>query len=465
MGCRTRFAQLCLSVALLSIAGTARADDFGDFFKKTARDALRNQVAPDRPGPNPRGGPGPAPGRGQIPGQFPGEMPGRPVAVEERGGGAPLTPPRTAGEPFTVKTADGWTLVAHRFRPTVAPRAGAAPIILCHGLTYNAMFWELDPSCSPAAYFAGMGYDVWTVDLRGCGQSTKWVWKIEEAPALLFSQALSRMSKGKIPPQGYASIDPRFARWTLDDHITYDVPALVSLVRKQTGAAEVTWLGHSMGGIVALGHLSRYKNPGIGRLVTVGSQVTMPQGQIVIQFVREMIVTRQGQLTGQLRGEQLAVESKTSVDNMFFNEANAMPKVFEALSTWAKDVPAMGLLQQYMALGQTGELVDVKKTFNFSKSLTNITVPVLVSCGADDQFAPPSVQQYLYDNVGSADKTLVIFGRQSGFSVDAGHDDSLVGLNSRREVYPWLERWIAGGRDLPGPTTAGRTARPGVIAR
>ncbi len=46
-------------------------------------------------------------------------------------------------------------------------------------------------------------------------------------------------------------------------------------MKRHTQAPEVAWVGHSMGGIIALCHLAKYRNPGIGRLVTVGSQVTM----------------------------------------------------------------------------------------------------------------------------------------------------------------------------------------------
>ena len=33
--------------------------------------------------------------------------------------------PHLTGEPYPIRTADGWTLVAHRFRPTARP--GRAP--------------------------------------------------------------------------------------------------------------------------------------------------------------------------------------------------------------------------------------------------------------------------------------------------------------------------------------------------
>lgn len=398
-------------VCVLFVLGSleARGDDFGKLLEGTARRALRDEFKP----------------REQPPAQ-------QQIAQASR---------RHAT--FPVKTIDGWTLVAHRYPPSGPAKPGQAPVILCHGLTYNAQFWDLDPACSFAEYLATKGYDVWVVDLRGCGQSRKWVWKVDEAPEAIVGGALRKLSRGKLAPSGYETLDPRFANWDMDDHITRDVPALITLVRQNTGAEEVTWVGHSMGGIVALAYLSRYKNVGIGRLVTVGSQVTMPEGQLVVRFLEEMATRRESQLAGQLQGRQLEQLTKTSVHDMFFNVDNTNPQVYEALSGWATDVPAIGLLKQYMALARRGELYDSKNQFNYARAVGNIKIPVFLSCGANDEFAPPVVQHYLYDHVGSTDKSLVVFGRQQKYSVDAGHDDSLVGLKSQEEVYPVIEAWIA----------------------
>lgn len=347
------------------------------------------------------------------------------------------------GESIPFKTADGWTLVAHHYRPIGPVKVGAMPVILCHGLTYNASFWDLDPACSFAQYLASHGYDVWSVDLRGSGDSQKWVWKTEEAPEAVLGEAFRKISRGKIAPSGYATIDPKAANWSLDHHIAYDVPAVVKFVKKHTGAAEVAWVGHSMGGIVAICHLARYGNPGIGRLATIGSQVTMPNGQVPMQFLAEIAGTRRKQLVGDLRGPELVGATKTSVHNMFFNVPNADPKIYDALSGPATDIPGLGLMAQYSVLGQKGELFDARQQVNYAKILKNITIPMFISCGSLDAFAPPVVQKYLFDHVGSADKTLVIFGKSGGFAADCGHDDTLVGKNSKLEVFPVIEKWLA----------------------
>ena len=243
---------------------------------------------------------------------------------------------------------------------------------------------------------------------------------------------------------------PRWTRNTrggnLDDHINYDLPALVHLVRSRTGAQEVAWIGHSMGGIIALAHLARYQNPGIGKLVTVGSQMTMPDGQLATQFLTELVALRQGQLAGQILPEELLIDSKISVDNMFFNEQHVSPGVYRSLTRDGIDIPSIGLLQQYIVLATRKELLDASKRFSYARMLDNVQVPILIACGQTDQLAPPEAQRFLYEHVGSPDKTLMFFGRGQGFAADAGHSDSLVGLSSGQQAYPAIEQWLLGAR-------------------
>jgi esterase/lipase len=100
-------------------------------------------------------------------------------------------------------------------------------------------------------------------------------------------------------------------------------------------------------------------------------------------------------------------------------------------------------MQQYTTLSTKGVLLDAAQQYNYAAHLDNIKIPIFISCGAQDRFAPPTVQNYLYKHVGSTDKTLVVFGQAHGMSVDAGHDDALVGLNSHEQVYPVIARWLA----------------------
>jgi pimeloyl-ACP methyl ester carboxylesterase len=403
----SRWLPILVGCLLIPVA-LATADDLGEKLNKAAERLFEGQAAPDN--------------------------------VERT-----IAPFTLDAEPHTVQTADGWMLVVHRYRSHGRPQP-SMPIILCHGFGYNALFWDLEPACSFAEYLARRGYDVWSVNLRGCGLSQKWVWELGSAPTEIAGSALRKLSHGKLAPTGYATLDPKYANWNMDDHIAFDVPAVISLVRQHTGANQVAWIGHSMGGIIALGCLERYPNPGIGKLITVGSQVTMPQGQLLSQFAVEMIKMRERQFAGMFDKHEKLHAAQTSLQNIFFNERHVSPSVYHALCSWASDVPSIGLVQQYAVLSNGGELLDHKRQYHYAHQLANVKVPVLVSCGEADQIAPPEVQRYLYEHLGSHDKTLMVFGRAAGFAADAGHDDTLVGLTSSAQVFPVLERWLRTGK-------------------
>lgn len=426
--------ELARLLALGGIAAPASAfgQDFGKMFERAAKDGLKRT--------------------------FSGENLERAVTdnLEKA-----VTNRNTADrETVPVKTPDGWTLVAHHYRPAGGrARTDALPVILCHGLTYSAAFWDLDPSVSFAKYLAEQGFDVWAVDLRGCGMSQKWVFRLDSTPDVLIGGALRRATQGQLAPTGYTTVDPKYANWTLDDHITYDVPTFVRLVQRRTGSAQVAWVGHSMGGIIALGHLARYQNPGIGRLATIGSQVTMRDAQLVLPFLNELLRARQVQLTGKPQPEELVEATRTSVANLFFNTSHVSGPIYQSLSMDRTDVPALGLMRQYLVLASEGELQDVKKQFNYAQALGNVQVPTLVTCGALDRFAPPAVQQDVYSRLGTQDKTLLVFGRASGYAADSGHDDALVGLTSRQQVFPTIARWLT-GQKIAAQTEAPGADRP-----
>src|SRR5262245_61972458 len=79
-----------------------------------------------------------------------------------------------APQRYDARTRDGWRLALYRFRP----RRGShrTPVLLCHGMSSNR--WDMDGPgrISIARYLRRQGYDVWVVELRGAGRSTRPTW-------------------------------------------------------------------------------------------------------------------------------------------------------------------------------------------------------------------------------------------------------------------------------------------------
>lgn len=408
---RTGTREIAVAVLLAVCANVLMAQDFRKlgqpFFKKAAEKFTA-----------------PAPQRPQTP---PAANPSQTAA------------PAIQIRPYFTTTADGWKLVANRYWRAGGYDPQKLPIILCHGFSYNALFYDLNPNVSLARYLAEQGFDVWVVDLRGCGLSSKWAVTSRGGADAILGRVFRRKDEA-IPEHGYGSLDPKYAKWTMDDHVEYDIPALIELVKHNAKKDKVAWVGHSMGGNVMLARMSKYgTDPSVAKLVTVGSQVTMPDGQLLMQYLVELLKEREMQLTGKpVTPEQL----QSSMNNVFFNQQNADPQVMQALATTANDVPSVGLIRQYMILSQSGWLQDARRDLNYAGNVSAITCPYLVMGGAADQIAPPTVQRHLWQTVRTENKQLVILGRQQGYSIDYGHNDSLVGRNSRKEVYPIISDWL-----------------------
>ncbi|RJP61494.1 MAG: alpha/beta fold hydrolase [Candidatus Auribacter fodinae] len=352
-------------------------------------------------------------------------------------------------------TDDNWKIALKRIN---FGGNGKPPVIMCHGLSYNDRFYGLNPQANLAQYLANEGYDVWIVSLRGSGSSTKWAYKMVEhglegyqiykladeeqwagaainGIGLLINMAESQMTN--------LTADPRYINWVLDDYADRDIPAVLKYVRSATGQQKVLWVGHSMGGIIMLIYLINNHDPDIAGLVTVGSQLTMPPGQVAAAYIQQMQYLRLMEIAGNsVEMERAKKIAQETADDLFFNPANRDPQTAAMLHSIGSDTPAVGVLGQYLELMASGELKTYDNTFNYAQNASRVNVPYLMMAGASDQLAPPSTQQFLYNNVSSSDKTKIILGPQEGFSIDYGHNDSIISLRAVQEVYPIISNWL-----------------------
>jgi len=139
-----------------------------------------------------------------------------------------------------TRTHDGWRLALYRYTPQ--RRTHQTPVLLCHGMSSNR--WDMDGPgrVSLARYLVKRGYDVWVVELRGAGRSTRPTWW-----------------NGK-----------RYD-WRFEDYVQHDGPAALRKVLRETGARQVHWVGHSMGGMIAYALLMSPVHHKIASAVTLGS--------------------------------------------------------------------------------------------------------------------------------------------------------------------------------------------------
>ncbi len=367
-------------------------------------------------------------------------------------------------------TPDGWKIALEHVPPATG-RTNKPPVILCHGLGYNGDFWMLEREVNLAQYLSDRGFDVWLLSMRGSGKSSKWVYKLAEvgmeAPGVVngindknYTQAavqgigmLFKLSQAKLTN---ASANPKYMNWTFDDYVNFDVPTAIDYVKDATGAPQVFWLGHSMGGNVMLAHLTTNQRNDLKGVVTVGSQLTMANGHVVSKYINTLQWLRLLELKNGPEKEQAREMAKEQARALLFNQSNMEEGIIQRLETAGTDTPAVGVMGQYLELLGSGELKSADNRFNYAQHTRNINTPILLSAGAQDAFVNANDLGYLHQNISSPDRTMLIWGPQLGM-FPYGHNDALISHQAVVEVYPaiadWLERhsYAGGGSFVASP--------------
>lgn len=178
-------------------------------------------------------------------------------------------------EYINIVTEDKYHIGVHRIiNPFFDKEVAKEPVILWHGMggsSYQwlitskrgrASNWKTDKNNngvkfdsvddSLAITLANHGYDVFLPNMRGNQYSNK-------------HESFD------------SSFNSKYWDFSIDDMIKYDAPSVVDKVIEITGKKKITYIGVSMGGMIAYGLLSDHPeyNEKISNLITLGSPITL----------------------------------------------------------------------------------------------------------------------------------------------------------------------------------------------
>ena len=348
---------------------------------------------------------------------------------------------------YYTETADGWTLQVDRFEPN-QPAPLANPVLLCHGLSYNNRFWDLTEKVSLARYLTSRGYDVWSVSLRGAGLS--------DQP---LASVLRKMATGSIPPEFFTEAHKHelgsaaFSDYSVDDHINYDVPAVISLVKEKTGAKKVHWVGHSMGGMIMFAYLATHPQEAardVDTFVAVSVPMAMfhplnkaMQVQVdnaaALKAGNAFISTSYDAFVAKVLGK---LAPPTVSETLFLNRDNVDDGVLRLLAQWAQESISPGQLDQLFVMAAEENFYSQDHQTDYTALLDQVTTPTFFLVGQLDNMATVGAVKFAYRQVSSQDKAFKLFARINNSRADYGHDDIIIGKHARQEVYPEILNWL-----------------------
>ena len=347
---------------------------------------------------------------------------------------------------YYTQSEDGLTLALRRYQPEKLS-AQKYPVILCHGFSYNLLFWDLADEVSLPRYLARQGYDVWSLSLRGSCPSSQ-----------PLASALRRVGHFHLEPEMIKTLqkrltDVKMTDWSVDDHINNDVPAAIKFVMEKTGQPKVHWVGHSMGAMIIFAYLSGappYQTKQIKSITALAAPMTVfhplndPLGFLLEQELALKVGSKIMGSSAPATFGAIFGDFNTPMNKLFYNNDNISEGVLRAMFQKAEEEIAPSQFKQLMNMVRTERFTSLDGRKDYTALLGQITTPAYLLVGTVDNMASTDAVRFLYRQIAGKEKRFGLFGRVSSHHNDYGHNDIVIGKYAQKEVYPTILSWLDG---------------------
>ena len=225
----------------------------------------------------------------------------------------------------------------------------------------------------------------------------------------------------------------------------HDIPEAIAFVRKQTGAAQVDYLGFSMGGMLLYAALGRTLDPShLRRVVIMGSPgfvgAVLPGTFLAAQIGKFWKPTLRARFLSGLFAfvSELIV---SPIQHIFLNPRNNRPGLLHTFMVDAtSDIP--GPLGMDMVQWAAKDGVVRLNGEPVLPGLQKLNLPVLFFAGGADRLGTPKSLRAAY-NAWGGPKKFVLLAKSAGYSADYGHMDMVTGPKAPEEVFAPIIAFLA----------------------
>jgi lysosomal acid lipase/cholesteryl ester hydrolase len=319
-----------------------------------------------------------------------------------------------------ITARDGWPLAVYEYRPRGQP-ADQPPVLLVHGTNARYRIFDNGGGFGLAPYLASQGRHVFALELRGRGASLP----------RSFGRRVRSLARG----------------WTIDEMREQDLPAAFSLVLRHTGAKQLDYVGHSLGGMLAVEFLACTPDPRVRRLVLLGSGDARA---LLVPNPRKPGDPRDVKV-GMLLAPFALLSPYTPLE-WGAKLAALMPLTPRWALTSALHAENFepAVLRRFLWHGTSG--ISRRKFWSFGVHYRKerrgtracvLAQPTLLIAGSNDRTVPALRVREAAARMVQPLVRVVELGTGQGHAVDYGHTDLLLGRHAEREVFPLISTFLS----------------------
>lgn len=365
-----------------------------------------------------------------------------------------LAVPVTYASEQHVVTEDGQHICLRRLNGE-GPSNGRPPVLMVHGICSNHRNVDPHPQRSMARYLAARGRDVWLLTLRTSAKEAVSLRHVALSAGSGSTGTRVRLPLHKIGPRHVVRL-PGSAWRGVFGHTRHrlkwmaqkDLPLAIETVLAQTRAAQIDYVGFSMGGMLLYAALSAgLESRVLRRVAIVGAPAAVrPLGPLAIaRFLPRF-------LTPTLRVRVLARLFAPSVGlfprffhRVVYNPGNAsLARAQQSMVDLVEDLPGQ-LGADFVRWAYYGHVrIDGRPIL---EALRDVDAPARFFAGKADQIAPPDTVRAGFEAWGAGrervDKDFTLLAAEQGAGADYGHGDMMFGDHADADVFRPVHEFLA----------------------
>ena len=305
------------------------------------------------------------------------------------------------------QASDGWECPLHRYPAALG--ADGAPVLLVHGLLTGPEGFELGEDHALVKRLHSAGHDVFLMTHRG--------------------------DRGAVPP-------PRPRAFDFDDIVARDVPAALDRIRAATGASRVLWVGHSLGGQLAVAHIARGGSEDLAGAAVLCAPVRfeVPRTQARLARLTAGLLPASWRIPTRAVHQALAPFSDHARPWQEATRESDGPLARGVMVHGVEDVSA-GMARQVATWLASGSLCDRRDQVDYMAAVQGTSVPLWVLATDGDRLCSPRAAEPLVEAGQPGRVTWTVLGSRWG------HLDPLIGRDAPGQVHAPLTRWLDALRD------------------